>query len=200
MLGAQFIRMGCGDENVAGVFGMRNANGGQDVGVSGDNAMIVVWLRDGEADEQRDDRCVHLLLMIGVLHQPLKNPGTKIRPQHCRPGVSRIHGRLHKPIAGVDDSAEVFQVFGADVVFQSRPIVQILGQSKDRGRHVANAQILASAVVLANVPQERLIQTSKVQPNRGIRMFGFVRQNMIRGRHLEQPRAVNKNIDFRHKR
>ena len=51
MLGAQFIRMGCGDENVAGIFGMRNSNGGQNVGVSGDNAMIVVWLRNGKADE-----------------------------------------------------------------------------------------------------------------------------------------------------
>ena len=138
--------------------------------------------------------------MIGVLHQPLQNPGAKIRPQHCRAGVSCPHGRLHKLIAGVDDSAEVFQVLGADVVFQSRPIVQIFGQGKDRGRYVANAQTLARVVVLTNVPQERLIQTSIVQPNGRIRMFGFGRQNMIRGRHLEQPRTVNKDIDFRHKR
>lgn len=187
MLGAQFIRMSCGDENVAGIFRMRNSNSGQNVGVSGDNAMIVVWLRDGEADEQGDDRCVHLLLVIGVLHQSLQNPGAKIRPQHCRAGVSRLHGLLRKLIAGVDDSAEVFQMLGADVVFQRRPFVQIFGQGKDRSRYVADAQILARSVVLANVPQERLIQTSKVQPNRCIRMFGFGRQNMIRSRHLEQP-------------
>jgi len=96
--------------------GIGDLDGGQDVGIAGDDRAVITRVRDCRTDKERDNGCIYLLFLKSALSKLLDHPTFQPRPIDCRRVEAGIDGASCEGVTSRHRMSNVLDVCRAYVI------------------------------------------------------------------------------------